>query len=229
MFLTGKSSWKLNPSFTVAFPGSNFFRVPNTPVSEFLILDVSRQIVLGFLSKYEGQNWTDPTPFTGLPFSYLLRKPSTLWRETSKIKNSETWERKKIGMLPWNSGLVLKMITRSETSTNQFGLAMNRPGSAAQSGSEMNRSGSLRTYLIMEYGEQTQRLLQFCLFHICWVSPVQSGSKRPRLNSETGVVGTRKIGTRECYRETREEFCRFMKLGTLVHHVHGYKTLPPIF
>ena len=29
-----------------------------------------------------------------------------------------------------------------------------------QSGSEMNRSGSLRTYLIMEYGEQTQRLVK---------------------------------------------------------------------
>ena len=31
----------------------SIFRVPNTPVSEFLSLDVSRQIVLGFLSKYE--------------------------------------------------------------------------------------------------------------------------------------------------------------------------------
>ena len=29
------------------------FRVSNTPVSEFLISDLSRQIVLGFLSKYE--------------------------------------------------------------------------------------------------------------------------------------------------------------------------------
>ena len=27
---------------------------------------------------------------TVLPFSYLLRKPSTIWRETSDLKNSET-------------------------------------------------------------------------------------------------------------------------------------------
>ena len=27
---------------------------------------------------------------TVLPFSYLLRKPSTIWRETSRLKNSET-------------------------------------------------------------------------------------------------------------------------------------------
>ena len=50
-------------------------------------------------------------------------------------------------MLSCNPGSVLKMITRSETSTNQSGSIMNRSGSAAQSGSEMNRSGSLRTYL----------------------------------------------------------------------------------
>ena len=27
---------------------------------------------------------------TVLPFSYLLRKPSTIWRETSRLKNPET-------------------------------------------------------------------------------------------------------------------------------------------
>ena len=45
------------------------------------------------------------------------------------------------------------------TLTGSF-LSRTGPGSAAQSGSEMNRSGSLRTYLIMEYGEQTQRLVK---------------------------------------------------------------------
>ena len=103
---------------------------------------------------------------TVLPFSYLLRKPSTIWRETSRLKNSETgvlginaksWNR---GILPWNSGSVLKMITRSETSTNQSGSAMNRPGSAAQSGSEMNRSGSLRTYTVYELNSQCPCALQ---------------------------------------------------------------------
>ena len=64
-------------------------------------------------------------------------------------------------MLLCNSGSVQKMITRSETSTThgQSGSAMNRSGSAAQSGSAMNQSGLLRTYLIKEYGEQTQRLV----------------------------------------------------------------------
>ena len=35
-----------------------FFRFPNTPVSEFLILDVSHQILLGFLAKYEKKDKT---------------------------------------------------------------------------------------------------------------------------------------------------------------------------
>ena len=60
------------------------------------------------------------------------------------VGNEKNWNR---GILLCDSGSVLKMITRSETSTNQSGSAMKRSGSAAQSGSEMNQSGSLRTYL----------------------------------------------------------------------------------
>ena len=87
------------------------------------------------------------------PFFIFAEEASTIWRETSRLKNPVTGVlgTRKIGTGEYyrvNSGSVLKMITRSETSTNQSGSAMNRPGLAAQSGSEMNRSGSLRTYQV---------------------------------------------------------------------------------
>ena len=118
-------TFKTEPELHRSIPRFQFvFRVPNTPVSQFLILDVSRQNC------------------TGLPQQIICRgSPVQFWRETSKIKNWEAgvlgtrktnWNRE---MLLCNSGSVLKMITRSETSTNQ-------------SGSAMNRSGPLRTYYV---------------------------------------------------------------------------------
>ena len=104
-------------------------------------------------------------------------------------------------MLSCNPCSVLKMIIRSETSTNQSGSAMNRSGLAAQSGSEINRSGSLRTYLIMEYGEQTQRLEKHYADHMVTVLPFSYLLRKPSTiwsetskskNSETGMLGTRK-------------------------------------
>ena len=86
-----------------------------------------------------GSPWALSPGYSFAFFSLLLRKPSKIWWETSKIKYFRNWC---VGIRKtnWNRGMlfcysvsVQKMITRSKTSTTQ-------------SSSAMNRSGSLRTY-----------------------------------------------------------------------------------
>ena len=81
-------------------------------------------------------------------FHFLLRKPSKIWSKRPKLKIQRLvcWERENNwnrGMLWCNPGSVREMITPSVTSTTQSGSAMNRSGSVAQSSSAMNRSGSV--------------------------------------------------------------------------------------